>query len=67
VLNSKGWFEIRYSKNVNKLWPVVQPIVDSNTLSYHDKFEKIYELVKHQKEQSAIIQSEPKYKDDDLW
>ena len=67
VLNSNGWFEIRYSKTSNKLWPVVQPIVDSNTLSYHEKFEKIYEIVKRQKSQSAIIQPEQKYKDDDLW
>ena len=67
VLNSKGWFEIRYSKTANKLWPVVQPIVDSNSLSYHEKFEKIYEIVKRQKSQSAIIQPEQKYKDDDLW
>lgn len=67
VLNSKGWFEIRYSKTANKLWPVVQPIVDSNSLSYHEKFEKIYEIVKRQKSQSAIIKPEQKYKDDDLW
>lgn len=67
VLNSKGWFEIRYSKTANKLWSVVQPIVDSNTLSYHEKFEKIYEIVKHQKSKPAIIQPEQKYKDDDLW
>ena len=67
VLNSKGYFEIRYCKFVNKMWPSVQLIVDNNSLSYHDKFTRIYDvLLKADQQKDARIESE-KYKDDELW